>query len=72
MQSVLPLMFKQAMGIFYHDQLHIELSWKDQVILFEYWHVVNILSDLCTILGTILVIYFDQNFNCTEVSSMSM
>ena len=67
--SSLVLVFKkQAMGIFYHDQLHIQLHWKERLILFEYWHAINIFSDLCTVIGTVLVIHIDQNFDCAQVS----
>eukprot|EP00731_Ephydatia_muelleri_P026757 Em0018g857a len=56
----------RAMGIFYHDQLHIQLHWKERLILFEYWHAINIFSDLCTVIGTVLVIHIDQNFDCAQ------
>ncbi|KAL5466986.1 hypothetical protein EMCRGX_G031151 [Ephydatia muelleri] len=56
----------KAMGIFYHDQLHIQLHWKERLILFEYWHAINIFSDLCTVIGTVLVIHIDQNFDCAQ------
>lgn len=56
----------KAMGTFYREQLHKNLSWKERMILFEYWHAINILSDLCTVVGTALVIRFDQNYNCSQ------
>ena len=58
---------QQAMGIFYRDQLRVELSWKEQLVLFEYWHAINILSDLCTAIGTVLVIRLDRNYDCDQV-----
>ena len=55
------------MGVFYHKQLNLELSWNDKMILFEYWHSISILSDICTLVGTILKIQLDLNVDCKEV-----
>ena len=53
---------------FYHNHLHIQLSWRDQTSLYPYWHLVTILSDLCTFTATALNFALDLNFDCKYVS----
>ena len=47
------------MGKFYEKQLKIELSWWDRRSLFPIWHVINTISDLLIIVGSIFKILLD-------------
>lgn len=47
------------MGGFYEKQLKIELSWWDRRSLFPIWHIINTISDLLIITGSIYKILLD-------------
>ena len=56
------------MGVFYHTQLNIELSWRDRLPLFSYWHVFVILSDMSFASGTVAKIASLYNYSLSLVA----
>lgn len=57
------------MGVFYRTKLSIDLSWRDRLPLFSYWHVFAILSDLFFATGSIAKIasFYDYSFSSSVV-----
>ena len=49
----------KAMGQFYHNRLHLPLSWWERRSLFSLWHYFNITSDLLISAGTLYKILLD-------------
>ena len=49
----------KAMGQFYHNRLHLPLSWWERRSLFSLWHYFNITSDLLILAGTLYKILLE-------------
>jgi len=49
------------MGSFYHNQLKLPLSWWERRSLFSPFHLVNALSDVVILTGTLIKILLDYN-----------
>ncbi|KAL5467011.1 hypothetical protein EMCRGX_G031178 [Ephydatia muelleri] len=58
----------KAMGRFYHQHLNLPLTWSQRAPLFEYWHFINIISDLVILPGTIINFLFDLLHTCDMLS----
>lgn len=57
------------MGSFYHNQLKLPLSWWERRSLFSPFHLVNALSDVVILTGTLIKILLDYNVSdvgCNE------
>lgn len=59
----------KAMGHFYHDRLHLPLSWWERRSLFSPWHYFNIISDLFISSGTLYKLLLE--FDVSEMSCKS-
>ena len=58
----------KAMGQFYHNRLHLPLSWWERRSLFSMWHFFNITSDLLISAGTLykILLEFDVRVELTR------
>ena len=56
------------MGTFYHTKLKIKLSWYERASLFEYWHLITVVSDLLIFPGSVIKIVLDLHYPCSSVS----
>lgn len=63
----------KAMGQFYHDRLHLPLSWWERRSLFSPWHHFNITSDLLISSGTVYKILLELDVSqCAMVEPYLM
>lgn len=62
----------KAMGQFYHDRLHLPLSWWERRSLFSPWHYFNITSDILISSGTIykILLEFDVSLTMDDVRTI--
>lgn len=62
----------KAMGQFYHDRLHLPLSWWERRPLFSSWHYFNITSDILISAGTIykILLEFDVSLTTGDVRTI--
>lgn len=56
----------KAMGTFYHTQLKIKLSWSERAPLFEYWHLITVVSDLLIFPASAIKILLDLHYPCSR------
>eukprot|EP00731_Ephydatia_muelleri_P026752 Em0018g852a len=56
----------KAMGTFYHTKLKIKLSWYERASLFEYWHLITVVSDLLIFPGSVIKIVLDLHYPCSS------
>ena len=62
----------KAMGRFYRTQLRRSLKYSDIVHIFQYWHLINIGSDLAIVPATLLKIAYNLNNSCDLLSSSAV